>query len=134
MMKNLLRNSFMLTVLAGSGFAADLTGMWTCETPGRANTPQDIIYMFKQTGNTLTGKLYGDSSTDQQISEGVVTDDTFKFVIRNEGYSGKTTLIFEGELKDGQIHLKRETDNSFTRSDPEARKKSKQEWVLKRVF
>lgn len=134
-MKNFIRNSFLFAAATATGFAADLTGMWTCEVPSRAATSQDIVFKFVQKDNTLSGKLYNsDSSADLEFKGGLVTGETLKFEIHNEGYSGKTTFIYTGEIKNGEMHLDRETDNSFTREDPEARKKSKQTLVLKKIL
>ncbi len=134
-MKNFIRYSILTAAFSVAGFAADLTGFWTCEIPSRAATSQDVTFRFIQEGDKIKGKLYNsDSSSDMEFNGGTVTGNTFTFEIHNEGYSGKTTFLYSGEIKEGEMHLNRETDNSFTRSDPEARKKSKQTLVLKKLL
>ena len=130
-MKNFLRiaSLFALNIVAS---AADLTGIWTGQVTAR-NGQTDIVFQFKQDGSVLNGKLYGDTG-DLKISEGTVSGDTFRFSIRTEGYSGKTHFIYEGSLKNGEMHLTREREDSETRANPEAKKKGRQEIVLKKML
>lgn len=129
-MEKFVRISFLLA-LGGAAMAADLTGTWTGHVPAR-NGQTDVVFQFQQNGATLTGKLYGDTG-DLKISDGTVSGDTFRFSIRTEGYSGKTNFIYEGSLKDGEMHLTREREDSETRANAESKKKSRQEIVLKKM-
>lgn len=120
-------------IFAGlSACAADLTGIWTGTMPVR-NEKQDINFQFKQTGSTLTGKMYGDT-IDLQISDGTVNGDSVRFFIKTEGYSGKTRLVFEGVLENGELRLTREREDSESKASEEARKKARQTFVLKKML
>ena len=97
------------------------------------NEKQDINFQFKQTGLTLTGKMYGDT-VDLQISDGTVNGDSVRFFIKTEGYSGKTRLVFEGVLENGELRLTREREDSESKASEEARKKARQTFVLKKML
>lgn len=112
--------------------AGDLSGTWTGQVPTRNGETQDVVFKLKQDGNTLRGKLYGDNG-DLEIIEGSVAGDTLQFVIKTDGYSGATRFVYQGTLKNGELHLSRETENPETRANAEARKKSHQEVVLKKM-
>ncbi len=130
-----MRVRILLAALAAMTAAAgaDISGTWSAQVPQRNKTIQDVTFRFEQKGTVVTGKLYGDT-VDLPISQGTLEGDTLRFVINTEGYSGKTQFLYTGKLVDGSIQLTRERDDSSTRSDPEARKKSAVEFTLKKML
>ncbi|MBC7924029.1 MAG: hypothetical protein H7039_00065, partial [Bryobacteraceae bacterium] len=54
----MFRAGLLLFSAALSG--SDLSGIWTGQLPARNGTLQDVSFKFIQTGNVLTGKMYGD--------------------------------------------------------------------------
>jgi hypothetical protein len=126
----MLRLALFFAALTGS--AADLSGIWSGTMQVR-NEKQDISFQFKQNGGTLAGKLYGDS-VDLPISDGWVSGEAVKFFIKTEGYSGKTRFVYEGTLENGELRLTREREDSESKVSEEARKKTRQQIVLKRML
>ena len=93
--------------------AADLTGVWTGQLPGRNNTFTDISFKLIQSGAAITGKLYGDYSS-YQIVEGKIEADRIEFVVVTREQRGNeindTRFKFSGTVKEetGEMELTRE--------------------------
>ena len=103
----MIRAVALVCFAAGASFAADLTGIWVGQLPGRfPGDVQDLAFRLEQKGGTLAGKQYGDSES-RAISEGRIDGQKVGFVITNEMSGGKTKLVFTGEVKDGEIELTR---------------------------
>jgi hypothetical protein len=66
--------------------AADATGKWTAEVPGRAGN-QPITFTLKAAGTTLTGTITT-ARGDAPIEEGKVTGDTITFSQSTPGRDG----------------------------------------------
>ena len=81
--------------------AADLTGIWVGQIPGRNGDLQDIAFKFTQTGTTLAGKLYGDYQSTP-ISEGKISGDQITFVVLAPEQAGnqinRAKLRFSGSI------------------------------------
>jgi hypothetical protein len=99
---------------ACAAFGADISGMWMGQIPAR-NQMLDIAFQFTQTGDTLSGKLYGDYESTA-ITEGRISGENVSFVVTAKEQAGKqineTRLRFTGTLKDGILELTRERESS----------------------
>jgi hypothetical protein len=97
----------LLSLFVAAAVAADVSGKWTSEQPGRDGTPMVTTYTFKVAGGTLTGTITT-ARGDQEISEGKVSGDDISFVtVRSMGdQSFKTT--FKGKIAGDEIKLTRE--------------------------
>ena len=86
---------------AGTLSAADLTGIWVGQIPGRNGQLQDIAFKFTQDGTTLGGKLYGDYQSTP-ISEGKIEGDQITFVVLAPEQAGnqinRAKLRFTGSI------------------------------------
>ena len=100
-----------------AALAADVTGKWTAQVPGRQGQTRETTFTFKQDGETLTGTVSGQQG-DQPIKDGKVSGDTIAFV--RESQRGKQT--FTGTIAGDEIKFKRAAE----RGEP-------QEFVAKRV-
>lgn len=96
----------LLSLFAVTAVAADISGKWTSESPGRDGTPQVSTYTFKVSGTTLTGTITT-TRGDQAISEGTVTGDEVSFVTVREGQNGTMKTTFKGKVAGSEIHLTR---------------------------
>jgi hypothetical protein len=88
--------------LAAVSFAADITGKWTAQVPGR-NGDQENTFNFKQDGEKLTGTVTRPQG-EVTITDGKVSGDTVTFSIETQ--RGKQT--FSGTISGGELKLKRE--------------------------
>src|SRR5690242_20501728 len=95
-------------LLVSSLGAADLTGMWIGQVPGRNKTFTDIAFQFEQTGTKLAGKLYGDYRSSP-ILKGTVAGDLVTFTVAIEEQAGNeindSVVRYTGKLVDGQLEL-----------------------------
>ena len=95
--------------------AADVSGIWMGQIPGRNGEPQDIAFKFSQSGATLKGKLYGDYQSTP-ITDGKVAGDEVSFIVVAPEQAGnqinQTRLRFTGSIKDGEIELTRERESA----------------------
>lgn len=99
---------------AASAFGADISGMWIGQIPAR-NQMLDVAFQFTQTGETLSGKLYGDYESTP-LTEGRISGDKVSFVLTTREQAGnqinETRLRFTGAFKDGVLELTRERESS----------------------
>ena len=120
--------------------AADLTGIWVGQIPGRNGEPQDIAFKFTQNGTTLGGKLYGDYQS-APISEGKISGDQVTFVVIAPEQAGnqinKAKLRFSGDIQAGEMELTREREGATNAGDGgvvQFRGNAKQTFRLKRLL
>ena len=89
--------------------AADLSGIWVGQIPGRNGGADDIAFRFHQDGPKLTGKLLGDEF-DLTIADASVKGDEVRFTITTTNYysGGKTVFLYTGTVKGTELELVRE--------------------------
>ena len=88
--------------LAAVSYAADVTGKWTAQVPGR-NGDQETTFTFKQEGDKLTGTMKRPQG-ETAISDGKVSGDAVSFTVETQ--RGKQN--FTGTISGGEIKFKRE--------------------------
>jgi hypothetical protein len=119
--------------------AADLSGTWTGVVPARNNELQDITFRFVQTGETLTGKMYRDT-TGVPIIDGKISGDRISFIVLSEEQVGNLFIeikyMFTGSIKGAEIELTRErgANPALTTSNPNSRINQKPTFALKKLF
>jgi hypothetical protein len=91
--------------------AADVTGKWTAETPGRNGTPQVTTFDLKADG----AKLEGNVTTVRQgapvvtpIADGKVDGDTISFTQTMTMGGNEVKLSYTGKVKGDSIEFTRE--------------------------
>lgn len=87
-------------------FAADVTGKWTAEVPGRGGT-QTMTFNFKVDGAKLTGTV-ANMRGDSPISEGKVDGDNISFVQVLEFNGNEIKLSYKGVVKGETIEITRD--------------------------
>jgi hypothetical protein len=100
---SMFKAPIFVLLLAAAAFAADVTGKWTGQVPGRGGEAREATFMFKVDGDKLTGTMSGPQG-DRPISEGKVTGDTISFAV--EGQRGKQ--VYTGTVAGDEIKFKRE--------------------------
>ena len=84
--------------------AADATGKWTADMPGRDGNTMTITMNLKADGDKLTGTVSGRRG-DSDISNGKVDGDNVMFDVVRE-YNGNTmTTHYVGKLDGDTIHF-----------------------------
>lgn len=92
---------------AGAAVAADISGKWTAQVPGRDGAPQDTTFNFKVDGTTLTGTM-STQRGDAQISEGKVEGDKVSFTVVRSFGGGEVKLLYKGTVTGNEIKFTRE--------------------------
>ena len=118
----------VLFLMAGTSFAADVTGKWEGEMkmpemgaggggpggggPGGGGRgggmgpqgPMKWNFDFKQDGTNLTGSVKGPRGTANEIIEGKVEGDKISFKVKSQGFQGnEMTIKYEGTLSGEEI-------------------------------
>ena|SRR5215467_9244951 len=120
MTKKLLFVTTILLVVAIAAFAADVSGKWTYEQPGRGGGPgRPVTITLKQDGSKLTGQVPGmgrggdNPPPPSEIQNGKVDGDKVSFEIVREFNGNKMTSKYEGTVSGDEMKLKitRDTQN-----------------------
>ncbi len=94
----------LVGLLATVALAADITGKWKSESPGRDGTPMVTTYTFKVDGEKLTGTVSGRMG-DTAISEGKLTGDEISFVVVREMGGEERKIQYKGKVAGDEIKL-----------------------------
>lgn len=105
-MKNWIRVG-AVTLLLGLGTilaAADATGKWVAEMPGRDGNTMKQTYTLKVDGATLTGTVAGRNG-ETPISNGKVDGDTISFEVTRSRDGNSFTMKYTGKLEGDTLKL-----------------------------
>lgn len=94
-----------LTLLMASlALAADLSGKWKAQVPGRNGQARDVTFTLKVDGGKLTGTM-DDGRASTALTDGTVAGDTITFSVETQ--RGKR--VYKGTVTgENEIKLKRE--------------------------
>ena len=100
-------------VCAIAAFAADVTGKWVAQVPGRDGTPQEMTFDLKQAGETLTGTVSGGmgrrgGGEAPEISEGKVSGDSISFVVVRSFNGNERRTSYKGTVSGSEMKLTEE--------------------------
>ena len=116
MTKKLLFATTILLVFAFGAMAADVSGKWTGQAPGR-NGPQDVTFNLKADGAKLTGTVLGGfggrggggggaAAMPREISDGKVDGNNISFKVSVE-FNGQTRVTtYTGTLVGEELNMK----------------------------
>jgi hypothetical protein len=95
---------FVLCALAAN--AADITGKWVAQMPGRDGSTSEWAFNLKQAGETLTGTVTSPRG-DQEISEGKVAGDAVSFVTVMSFGDMQMKWVYKGAIAGNEIKFTR---------------------------
>jgi opacity protein-like surface antigen len=110
-MKNRLMLGALALALATSAFAADVTGKWTAQVPGRDGQMRETTFNLTAAGATLTGTVSGRNG-DNPISEGAVKGDDISFAVKVNFGGNDMKLLYKGKLAGDEIKFTRTREGS----------------------
>ena len=90
----------LATILA----AADVTGKWVAEVPGRDGATMKQTYTFKSDGATLTGSVSGRGG-ETPIANGKVDGNTISFEVTREMRGNSMTMKYTGTIDGDTLKL-----------------------------
>ena len=99
----------VLALLSVSVFtlaAADATGKWTAEMPGRDGNTQTNTFDLKVDGSTVTGMM-STPRGDQAITDGKVDGDNIMFTVVMKMGDNERKLNFKGVMSGDSIKFTR---------------------------
>jgi len=111
MSKKLVFVFSLLLAFALCAVAADISGKWTGQVPGRQGQARETSFTFKVAGETLTGSMAGGQGQEVALSEGKISGDTISFVIVRERNGNQMKQNYSGKIVGEEIQMKRERPN-----------------------
>ena len=103
-----IRLALLSCLLVIAAFAADVSGKWTAEVPGRGGNTMTQTFTLKADGGTLTGTVSGGRGGDVSITNGKVDGDTISFDVTREMQGNSMTMHYTGKVSGDQINFKAE--------------------------
>lgn len=85
-------------------WAADVTGKWTAEVPGRGGNLMTVTMNLKADGSKLTGTVSGRGG-ETEITDGKVDGNDISFSVVREMGGNKMTNTYKGKLDGDTIHF-----------------------------
>jgi hypothetical protein len=108
-MLKLLTTGLLMGMLALTAMAADVSGKWTAQVPGRGGQTRDATFNLKADGNTLTGTVTGPRG-DTDIAEGKVDGDQISFTQTMEFNGNTIKFMYKGTVSGDAIKFTRTRD------------------------
>lgn len=105
--KILLIGAVAVLALLVSAWAADVTGKWVAQTPGRDGSASETTFNLKVEGAALTGTVTT-SRGESAISEGKVSGDEISFVIIRKMGENEMKTLWKGKVAGDEITFTRE--------------------------
>jgi len=105
-MKTRLILGALTLALSTSAFAADLTGKWTAQVPGRDGQTRETTFNFTAAGEKLTGTVSGRNG-DNPISDGTVKGDDISFAVSVNFGGNAMKLLYKGKVAGEEIKFTR---------------------------
>jgi len=88
-------------------WAADASGKWSAQVPGRQGNMREVTFVLKASGESLTGTMSGRNG-DVPISDGKVKGDDISFSVTLEFGGNSVTQKYTGKVEGKEIKFKRE--------------------------
>ncbi len=97
-----------LLVAATAALAADVTGKWVAQVPGRQGQTRETTFTLKADGNTLTGTISGRQGQEIPIADGKIDGGTVTFTVTMERGGNTIKQTYTGKISGDEIQFKRE--------------------------
>ena len=91
--------------------AADITGKWTAQVPGRDGQTRETTFTFKVEGEKLTGTTSG-MNGDIQITDGTVKGDAIAFTTVANFNGQDVKILYKGTIAGAEIKFTRQREGS----------------------
>jgi hypothetical protein len=88
-------------------WAADASGKWSGQVPGRNGQMREVTFVLKASGESLTGTMSGRNG-DVPIADGKVSGDDISFSVTLDFGGNSVTQKYAGKIAGNEIKFKRE--------------------------
>ena len=97
----------LLGIFAFAASAADVTGKWTAQVPGRGGNTAETTFVFKVDGAKLTGTMEGGRGGPAEITDGKTSGDDISFVVVRNFGGNEMKMVFKGKVSGSEIKFTR---------------------------
>jgi hypothetical protein len=111
----------LLAVFVMTAAAADVSGKWTAQVPGRGGETRETTFNFKADGSKLTGTMTG-MQGDLQIADGKVMGDEISFTVNVNFNGNEMKMMYKGKVSGGEIKFTRTREGSDRTAEFTAKK------------
>jgi hypothetical protein len=105
-MRRLATLGFLLGLVTLTAMAADFSGKWVAQTPGRDGQIHESTFTFKVDGETVTGTVKG-ARGEAEISDGKISGDQISFSQTMEFNGNQMKILYKGTISGDQINFTR---------------------------
>jgi hypothetical protein len=92
----------LIAFVSVSVHAADVTGKWTAQVPGRDGQTREQTFVLKADGETLTGTVSG-MAGDTEIKDGTVKGDDIAFNVVRSFQGQEMKFQYKGKVSGNEI-------------------------------
>jgi hypothetical protein len=108
-MKTIMKIACSLVLLLAVAMAADVSGKWTGDMPGRGGDTTPTTFTFKADGEKLTGSMTGPQG-DVPLAEGKVAGNQISFSTTLDFGGNSVKILYKGTVSGDQIKMTRERE------------------------
>jgi len=108
-MKTMMKIACSLVLLLAVAMAADVSGKWTGDMPGRGGDTTPTTFTFKADGEKLTGSMTGPQG-DVPLAEGKVAGNQISFSTTLDFGGNSVKILYKGTVSGDQIKMTRERE------------------------
>lgn len=109
MLKKILTLASLSTAFTLIAAAADVTGKWVAQVPGRDGQSREVVYNLKADGSKLTGTMSGPQGAEIAISDGKIEGDSIAFDVKLEFNGNSMVRKYSGVVSGDEIKMKSQT-------------------------
>jgi len=110
-MKTLIRTACSLALLLAVAIAADMSGKWMGDVPGRGGDTAPATFDFRVDGEKLTGSVAG-AQGDVPIQERKIAGNQISFSTTLDAGGNSIKILYKGALSGDQMKMTSEREGS----------------------
>src|ERR1017187_10517549 len=110
-MKTMIRMACSLGLLLTLAIAADISGKWTGDMPGRGGDTAPTTFTFKVDGDKLTGSMTG-AQGEMPLQEGRIAGDQISFSTAFDAGGNSIKILYKGTVSGDQMKMTREREGA----------------------
>jgi len=101
----------LVALFATLALAADVTGTWKAQVPGREGNPMEMTFTFKVEGETLTGTI-SNPMGETPISNGKTSGDDLSFTVVMNFGGNEVKINYKGKVSGNEIKFTSQREGS----------------------
>src|SRR5262245_17947537 len=108
-MRTIIRTACSVALLLAVAVAADISGKWTGDMPGRGGDMAPPTFTFKADGDKLGGSMTGPQG-DIPLQEGKIAGNQISFSTTLDFGGNSIKILYKGTVNGDQIKMTRERE------------------------